>query len=307
MRMKIILNPTAGRGKGKNAQQIIEDVLRESFVEYDIELTKGPGLALELAKKAVKDGYNTVVAAGGDGTVNQVLNGLAESGIPMAVLPCGTGNDFAAMLGMPKDLKESMQQILNGSIGQVDLCKVNDHYFISSVGVGFDGQVAHTVNNSFPYLRGMIVYILGVLKTIFSYRGHHLRITIDGKTTELDALLVAIANSKSYGGGLKIAPDALINDGLLDICTAKMMKPLEILLSLPKLVKGTHGALKKIRFYKGKSISLESDTPLYYQVDGEVFKGTSLNIQLISQSFAIMGAAIESVQQRDLAVAATEE
>lgn len=291
MRLKFILNPTAGRGRGQTALELIKEVLDPAPVTYAVALTTRSGEAIELAQQAAQEDFDVIVAAGGDGTVNQVVNGLVGSNIPMAVLPCGTGNDFAAMIGMPKDLNACLHQIIQGNAVRIDLCKVNDRYFISSVGAGFDGQVTHTVNNNFKHLRGMAVYLLGVFSTIFSYKGHHVKLTVDGESREFDALLVAVNNSRTYGGGLNITPEALLDDGLFDICTARMMKPLEICKSLPRLLKGTHGKLEKINFCRGKYVELQSDTPIYYQVDGEVFRSTELKMEILHHAFPIFGAA----------------
>lgn len=307
MRLKFILNPTAGRGRGQLALGLIKEVLDKAPVTYDVDLTTRSGEATELARKAAQEGYDVVVAAGGDGTVNQVVNGLVGSEVPMAVLPCGTGNDFAAMIGMSKDLRVCLQQIVEGNVIHIDLCRVNDRYFISSVGAGFDGQVAHTVNKKFKRLRGMAVYLLGVFTTIFSYKGHHVKLTVDDQTQEFDALLVAVTNSRTYGGGLNITPNALLDDGLLDICTARMMKPLEISMSLPRLLKGTHAKIKKIGFCQGKQVELQSDTPMCCQIDGEVILTDSLKMEILPQVFPILGAAGTPALSGFKAAAATGE
>lgn len=291
MRMKIILNPTAGRGRALESQRIITDKLNAAGVEFDLETTLGPSQVVEQTQQAVSKSYDLIIAAGGDGTLNQVVNGMVGTGVPLGVLPCGTGNDFATMIGMPSQIDKCLDQIIAGGVSYVDLGKINERYFISSVGAGFDGQVAYTVNHGFPHLRGHIVYVLGIFKTIFSYPGHQINLTVDGKTENFKALLVAVNNSKTYGGGFMITPDAVLDDGYFSICTSQMMNPLEICLNLPKLSKGVHGRLKKIRLFEGKSITIESATPLYCQIDGEIEELSNLRFEILPHAFPIYGAS----------------
>jgi YegS/Rv2252/BmrU family lipid kinase len=294
MRIKIILNPTAGRGRGLEAQTIIENKLNSLGLTYDLEKTLGPEHVVNQARRASQsDNYDLIIAAGGDGTINQVVNGMVGSNIPLGVIPCGTGNDFAGMIGMPTDIEEALIQILNGSKLYIDLGKVNNRFFINSVGAGFDGQVAHYVNQGFRFLRGKIVYILSIFKTIFSYSGHQVRITIDGETNEFKALLIAVNNSITYGGGLRITPQAVIDDGYLAVCTAQMMNPVEISMNLPKLVKGTHGKLAKIKLMQAKTVLIESETPLFCQIDGEIEEVRSLKFEILPQAFPIFGSALQ--------------
>jgi len=293
MRIKVILNPVAGRGRARKAKDLIVKTLSEYGVEFDLEETQAHNHAIEIARQAVNGDYDLVIAAGGDGTVNQVINGMAGSNIPLGILGCGTGNDFAAMIGMPKDTALSIKRIIEGHTRQVDFCRVNDKYFISSVGAGFDGAVAYTVNHSFRWIRGMAAYILGVFKTLFSYKQHSVRLTIDDQTYQFKALLVAVNNSTTYGGGIKINPEAKIDDGLFDVCAAKNLNFLEILLCLPLAVKGAHQNLKKVMMLKGSKVVLESESPLYYQLDGEVFQDKTLEFTIYPRSFPIKGAALE--------------
>jgi diacylglycerol kinase (ATP) len=294
MRIKIILNPTAGRGRGLEAESIIRRQLSSLGITYDLERTLGSDHVTNQTRRAISSGdFNLIVAAGGDGTINQVVNGMVGSNIPLAVIPCGTGNDFAGMIGMPTDIEAALNQVLNGSTIFIDLGKVNDRYFINSVGAGFDGQVGYNVNQGFRFLRGKMVYILSIFKTILSYSGHYVRLTIDGHREEFQALLIAVNNSVSYGGGLKITPQALIDDGYLAICTARMMNPLEICKNLPKLVNGTHGNLSKIKLTQAKTVLLESETPLYCQIDGEIEKTNVLRFEVLPQAFPIYGSALQ--------------
>lgn len=293
MRVKVILNPTAGRGRAGKERELITRALAQYDGEFSLEETRVHNHATEIARQAVAAGYDLIIAAGGDGTVNQVVNGMAGSGIPLGILGCGTGNDFAAMIGMPKDTLSSIKQIMEGEVKWVDLCRVNRKYFISSVGAGFDGAVAHTVNHGFRWIRGMTAYLLGVFMTLFSYKQHPVRLQVDEETYEFKALLVAVNNATTYGGGIKINPEARIDDGLFNICAAKNMNFFEILCCLPLAVKGAHQRLKKVMMLQGKEVTLESKTPLYYQLDGEVLQDRILKFSIYPRSFPIKGAVIE--------------
>ncbi|HBG16077.1 MAG TPA: hypothetical protein DDW93_04795 [Firmicutes bacterium] len=295
MKVKVIMNPIAGRGRAQKAKPLILKALLEYDCDVHLEETKEPNHATEIAQKAVKAGFDLILVAGGDGTINQVVNGMAESPIPLGVLCCGTGNDFAAALKMPKDPIAGVRQIMEGEISKVDLCQVNNRYFVSSVGAGFDGEVAFNVNNGFRNVGGMTAYLLSVFKTLFSYKARKVKLTVDGLVMEFNSLLVAVTNSSTYGGGIKVNPDARIDDGFFDVCAAQKMNILEIICCLPLVVAGWHQNLKKVKLLKGRDITVESNHPLYYQLDGEVLMDNVLRFSLLPQSLLIKGGKFEPV------------
>lgn len=290
MRVKLIVNPIAGRGRGAKLKDTLIAALREANAEFDAAVTGQHGAGRIIAKQAAAEGYDVIVAAGGDGTVNEVVNGLAGSKAALGVLPLGTGNDFAMMMGMPNDPLAALGRILYGRRLPVDLCRINDRFFASSVGAGFDGEVAHAANHSFRHLRGMIVYILAVFSTVFSYRPRHVRISIDGESFERDITLMAVANSRSYGGGMRVTPNALADDGFLEVCIAERMNPFRILYMLPKFISGKHLSAPEITSYRAREIVIESAQPLYYQVDGEVLRDTRLSFRIIPHGLLVAGA-----------------
>ncbi|NLY91280.1 MAG: diacylglycerol kinase family lipid kinase [Firmicutes bacterium] len=296
MKVKVIINPVAGRGRASQAKSQILRALLEYDVELHLEETKGPHHAAEIARQAVQGGFDLIIVAGGDGTVNQVVNGMGEERVPLGVLGCGTGNDFAAALQMPADPVAAVHQIMNGDICRVDLCRVNQRYFVSSAGIGFDGEVAFHVNEGFRWARGKTAYLCSVFKTLFSYRPRRIKLTVDGLVMEFNSLLVAITNSPTYGGGLKINPEARLNDGYFDICAAQHMSVPEILVCLPLLFPGWHRNLKKVRMLKGRSITLESSQPFYYQLDGEILTDQVLRFTLFPEALLVKGAKVEPVE-----------
>ncbi|MGE5550974.1 MAG: diacylglycerol/lipid kinase family protein [Bacteroidota bacterium] len=296
MRVKMILNPIAGRGRGQKVKDDLLAALRQSGVEFDAAFTGQRGAGRLLARQAVADGFDLIIAAGGDGTVNEVVNGIAGSQAVLGVLPLGTGNDFAAMMGMPKDLRVGLDRILHGPRLGVDLCRVNDRFFASSVGAGFDGEVCYTANHKYRHLRGMAVYILSVLSTILSYQPRRVKLTVDGREFDREILLVAVVNSRTYGGGMLVAPDAAVDDGLFEICLADKMSPARVALNLPRFIKGNHLSLPEITMIRGREIVLESQTPIYYQVDGEVMEDTRLTFRLIPLGLTVAGASFRPAQ-----------
>ncbi len=295
MKVKVITNPVAGRGRALQAKPQILRALLDYDVELHLEETKGPHHASEIARQAVQAGFDLIIVAGGDGTVNQVVNGMGEERIPIGVLGCGTGNDFAAALQMPADPVAAVHQIMNGDNRRVDLCRVNQRYFVSSAGIGFDGEVAFHVNEGFRWVRGKTAYLCSVFKTLFSYQPRRIKLTVDGLVMEFNSLLVAITNSPTYGGGLKINPEARLNDGFFDICAVRYMSVPEILVCLPFLFPGWHRNLKKVRMLKGRNITLESGQPFYYQLDGEILTDQVLRFTLFPEALVVRGAKVEPV------------
>ena len=290
MRVKLILNPIAGRGRGAKYKEPLLAALRASGVEFDVAVTGQHGAGRILAKQAVAEGFDTIIAAGGDGTVNEVVNGLAGGPAALGVLPLGTGNDFAAMMGMSKNPLQALEQILRGRSLPVDLCRVNDRFFASTVGAGYDGEVTFAANHKFKRMRGMIVYILAVFSTVFAFRPRKVRLTIDGESVEQEITLIAVANSRTYGGGMCVAPNAVADDGLFEICLADKMGPARIMMMLPRFIKGNHLSMREVTISRGREITLECAEPLYYQIDGEVLQDSRLAFRLIPRGLLVAGA-----------------
>jgi diacylglycerol kinase (ATP) len=195
----------------------IEKYFRDSKLEYDLYQTKGPLDAIEASRQAVRDGFNIIIAAGGDGTVNEVLNGIAGSEAVLAAIHGGKGNDFAMSVDMPRDLNEACLALQNADVKKIDLGKVLGRYFINSVGVGFDAAVALRVNKGIKPLNGVSAYIYAVFETVLSYRPIEMEIDLgDGIIFTKKPVLVAVGIGSTYGGGMKILPQAIQDDGLLE-------------------------------------------------------------------------------------------
>lgn len=301
-KVKIILNPMADMGK---AYKVAND-LRPIVVEHgnvDWSGTVFPTHATELARQAGKDGYDIVIAMGGDGTVHEVVNGLMQ--IPekkrpiMGVVPVGSGNDFAHAIGIPMQSDRALAHALNGEPSTVDIGLMTDEngrqeYFDNSVGIGFDAVVTIR-SHKLPIVRGFLMYLTAVIQTILlNHQPSKMQITADGETWEQSNLMVAACNGPREGGGFMIAPDAKNDDGIMNyMMIAKCSRPMMFRL-VPEVMNGTHGRFDLVKMGTCQKFSLTSDLPVYIHADGEIY--TSFGSNLHKVSFEILPGALKVVK-----------
>jgi YegS/Rv2252/BmrU family lipid kinase len=281
MRYLIIANPVAGKGLCLQLIPSITASLQSHQLDFEIVQTERPGHAIELARQAALDGYDVVVAAGGDGTVNEVINGLAlasEDGqhkACLAVIPVGRGNDFAFGMGVPHHWQASVDALAANKRRPIDIGRVvgpnfpDGRYLGNGVGIGFDtivGFVAAKLR-----LRGMLAYLVAAIKTIFLYyRAPLLEIELDDRTVTQPAIMVSIMNGRRMGGSFMMAPQSLQDDGLFDLCVVGQVSRMAILGLMPKVMNGTqyeHPAVKLYRSSKVKVTALNGSLPAH--ADGE--------------------------------------
>lgn len=281
--IQLIINPRAGRGAAARAGADIARYLAQHGFECDARITNDRGHATELAREAARDGADCVAIAGGDGSVFEVVNGLMQAGggMPLAVLPVGTGNDFAKMLHS-KDWLSVCEKLRRGHTRAVDVGTCNDVFFANGVGAGFDAKVAR-IANGIRWLRGDAVYAVALLRTlVFHHDNPTIHVTADGHSFTGRMTMLAAANGQVYGGSFRVAPDARIDDGLLDVLFADDFTRGRILKLVPRVLRGTHLDLPGVHFLRARDITIESDQPLPVHCDGEMLtKGTErLSISL---------------------------
>lgn len=268
-----IVNPWAGQGRAARVWARVHPRLA-GLGEWDVAHTTVPGQATELARAAVARGYDRVVAVGGDGTVSEVANGLAHTGAALGVVPAGTGNDFARCVRIPLDPAAAARLALRGSHRSLDLGEIqagaHSHYFLNVAGFGFDAAVARVVNAYPKYLGGALPYLLGILQTLWRYRPQPVRLVADGRVLERKVLLVAVANCPTYAGGMRIAPDAVPDDGCFHVCLVGDLPPLEVLRLLPKIFSGGHRYHLGCEFLRCRELHVTSTVTLHCQADGEL-------------------------------------
>ncbi|MFL0246601.1 diacylglycerol/lipid kinase family protein [Candidatus Clostridium stratigraminis] len=288
-----IINPIAGKGKTLKLIPIIEKVFKARKEKFVIEITKYIGHAAEIAEKYSSEEDYRIYSVGGDGTLNEVLNGIVNTNSSLAVIPSGTGNDFIKSI-FKYNNKISMEAILiktiNGKEERIDLGKVNDRYFLNIASVGFDAEVAYNSIKfkKLPFINGTAAYILGLLITLFKYKNYDLNIKIDNTSLKLNSLLVAVANGRYYGGGINVAPKANLKDGFFDVCLIKRVGRLKILGLFPKVIQGNHETIKEVNFKNGKAVNIISKEDLAFNIDGEIIRGKEAEFQIIKHGVQIV-------------------
>lgn len=298
----IIANPTAGGGSARRKIPQLQALLVQRQLDAALLITERRGHAIELARQAAESGCPVVVAAGGDGTVNEVINGLVQAArgghtTALGVLCIGRGNDFAGSVGIPETLPEGIQALIDDRRRRVDLGLVKGGYFPEGrhfgncVGVGFDAMTTIQVSRM-PRLGGFLSFFLAVLKTIFLfYKGPTVRIDYDDYAMTLPTLLVSVMNGRRLGGGFWLAPEADASDGWFDLCIADQVGRLEILRTIPHFMKGDQASLPTIHTGRARRVTIQAvQGGLPAQTDGEILcvDGDRLEIELLPQALEVV-------------------
>jgi len=281
MNLLFIVNPVAGKGSTLKVIPKIERYCKQRNIEYKIEKTRYAGHATKLARDATISGFNVVVAVGGDGTVLEVANGLLGSHIPLAVLPAGTGNDFARSIGVPPTIEEALNFIIRNQGKPIDVGKIGNICFLNVASVGFDAEIARDVVKLRKYVPGKISYYLSVLLKFFSYKFKNVEVEIDGKKMNLKILLLAVANGCYYGGGMNVNPNGILEDGYLDVIIISSLPRYKIPLLLSKFAKGTYQNLPYIKTFKAQNIKIYNNEKLPVNTDGDIIMQTPAELSIL--------------------------
>ena len=278
--IRFIVNPSAG--KHKNLKMLEKDI-KKIFPQAEIIYTKYAGHAKELALEAAQKNYETVIAVGGDGTINEVTQGLVNSETALGIIPCGSGNGFARLIKMPlKDNLKCLEIIKQNRIKKIDVGLANNEYFLNVAGFGFDALVAHKFATS--KRRGKLPYFKIGIQEFFAYRPAKYDLNFDdGKTQEITPLCAAFANGTQYGSNFFIAPNAQLDDGLLDMVLIKPTNIFKMLLGLPNFLKDGLSPIKLTETQKIKGIKITSQAPFFYHIDGEPRECKDAELQISVQ------------------------
>lgn len=269
--LTFIVNPKAGNGLALRVEALLRQTLERQGIRHRLLRTERPGHATDLARRAAaQKGCDGVVSVGGDGTAYEVACGLLDSGVPLGIIPAGTGNDFIKTIKTPAKPLDALNFILTHPARPVDVGRLNDRLFLNVCGTGFDVQVLDGTLAAKKYVRGILPYLVGLFRAIFHYKPVHVALSVDDRELEQDALVCSIANGRYIGGGIPICPEAKPDDGLLDLVIVENKPKRLIPLYLPGLLLGRVLRFKITSHVRCRKIRLVSPG-MRVNVDGEIF------------------------------------
>ncbi|KQY64488.1 diacylglycerol/lipid kinase family protein [Nocardioides sp. Root140] len=274
----LLVNPTAGRGKGARYASLAAPRLRDAG--FDVRLLQGTSAeeAEALARGAVSDGCHALVACGGDGLVHLAVQALAGTDTPLGIIPAGTGNDVARYLNISRtDPLAAADRVVASRRRRMDLARCGDRWFVTVLAAGFDAIVNERAN-AMTWPRGQMRYNLATLAELRTFRPLHYTLELDGETRTLDAMLVAVGNGPSFGGGLRITEGALLDDGYLDVVIIKAMSRPELIRTYPKLFSGTHTTHPAYEHHRVRRVTVATPGIVGY-ADGERFGALPLTVE----------------------------
>ena len=291
----VIANPVAGRGKAGRLIGAATTYLRELRVDHEVQVAGSAGELESRCRAAAGAGAEIVAVIGVDGTVSCAVNGLVGTGAALAVLPAGTGDDFAAAIGA-RPFRSAVRLLADPTIVTIDAARVRtsegERHFVNIAGAGFDSEVSETANAMTVNLGGTATYVVALVKTLSRFTPARYTLNVDGASIETDAMLVVIGNGRSYGGGMTVLPDASLVDGMLDLCIVEALTRGAFLRAFPKVFMGRHTTHPKVRMLRAKSVTLDAGRGVQVYADGERVGG-------LPASFHVMPGALRVVAGPD--------
>ena len=287
-RILFLINPVAGKGTNK---ELIDDI-EKFFIneEVTIIISEYKGEIEKITREYLNRGYTDFISVGGDGSFSEMINGIEGNKVRIGLIPAGTGNDFSRIIDMPENLIECLKIIKNMKTINIDSGKINNKKFINVACFGIDGQIIKDTEKIKKYIPGSLAYILSTIKALLFYSYAKLFIEVDGKIYNEEIILVAVGNGKFIGGGMKVAPEANLDDGYLDLCIVRKMKKFNTLRLFHKIFTGMHIEEDKVEYIKCKNINLKSENKLKIDVnlDGNLSGYLPAQISIQENSYQLI-------------------
>jgi diacylglycerol kinase (ATP) len=280
MHLKVIYNPAAGRGRARRNVREIEEYLRARGARVDCEPSTGPEDLVRISAESSRGGYDRVVVCGGDGTVNLAIREFDLAKGTLAIVPTGSGDDFAKVMGIPRNVRSACDVAIGGAIREVDVALANGIRYLGVAGLGFDSEVADFANRNVRFLRGSAVYLYAILRVLPRFTPRPVQIRTESGTRSESIMFAAVGNTRQYGGGIRITPDAAVDDGLLDLCIVHETTRMELLKTLPKAYTGAHVKSAFVEMARGRAFHFSSDTAMAVYADGEPLTRTPVSFGL---------------------------
>lgn len=285
-RYLLLINPSAGSGRARELLPRVEAALAARGVDHRSLFTEGLEHGCEQARAAAAAGEIPVVMSG-DGLIGQVGGALAGGDTPLGIIPGGRGNDLARVLGIPEDVDEAADLLRAGTWREIDVGEVNGRRFLCIASCGFDSD-ANRIANEAKWIKGQLVYAYAALRALAAWKPARFTLTLDGERREFSGYSVAVANSKAYGGGMFIAPDAELDDGLLDVVTTAHTGKLHFLRNLPKVFDGKHVENEEVVVARVREVRIEADRPFAVYADGDHLADLPATVRLLPRALRVI-------------------
>lgn len=284
MHLKVIYNPYAGRGRARRHVSEVEEYLRSRGARVDCEPSTGPDDLVRIAAESSRDGgYDRVVVCGGDGTLNLAVREFDLARGTLALIPTGSGDDFAKVMGIPRKVQPACDVVLDGRVREVDVATANGIRYLGVAGLGFDSEVAELANRSVKFLRGSAVYLYAIFRVLPKFTPRLVQLRAGDGTRELPIMFAAVGNTRQYGGGIRITPDAIVDDGLLDLCIVHSTTRGQLLKTLPKAYTGAHRRSEFVEMQRGREFHFTSEKAMAVYADGEPLTRTPVSFGLAAE------------------------
>lgn len=296
----VIVNPVASNGKVGQQWPRTAAGLLAGGLQFDAALTERPLHATQLAREAVKAGYQHIVAVGGDGTLNEVVNGLVEDGqvhpqVVLSLIPSGTGADFRKTVGIPRTIEGAIACACGAGERVIDLGEMvymrggqQEHrYFANVAGLGFDGEVCERVSPNAKAMGGTIPYLVGLFATLLYYRNKSVEVQLDDARLRLRANSIVVCNGRYFGGGMHVGPNAVPDDGMFDVIVIGDVSKAELIANLPRLYRGTHLSHPKVDAHRSKEVVVTSQERMLLQAEGELIGQAPVFFRVIPRALRV--------------------
>lgn len=303
-KMFFVVNPVSAGKKTVKEWPIFEKQLKEKGYKFDWEFTDYPEHATIITREVLKSGYDMVVSVGGDGTMNEVVNGFFENGslinpnAKLTIFSRGTGCDFIKYLGISKGIEDFISLLQRNNAQKFDVGKVRFYkesgeeaskYFINVSDVGLGGETTRRVNKTKKHLKGFLAFMIGAVLTILRYKNKKITLVIDGQQVKSEMMnSVMVANAKYFGGGMLISPKSEANDGLLDIIVLGDLNTFELIRDFHLIYKGKHLTHPKVKSYRGTQVSIISEPAGLLEIDGEQPGTTPAHFEIVPQAINVL-------------------
>jgi YegS/Rv2252/BmrU family lipid kinase len=286
MPLALFVNPSSAGGRALKALRRVEQVLDVRRAEFRVQRTRSLEHGVEQALRAVEAGELPVVMSG-DGMLGAIGGAMAGSETPLGLIPCGRGNDLARVLEIPTDPIAAVDVVLHGHSRRIDVGEVNGRRFLGIASIGFDSEATRVANET-HFLRGSLVYAYAALRTLIGWKPARFTLRIGDETERVSGYSVSVANSRAYGGGMFIAPDAELDDGRFDVICVGEVGKLRFVGNLPRVFKGTHVDKDEVRVFRASRLELTASRPFPVYADGEHLGELPATLRVLPRALSVL-------------------